>query len=407
MLNPEKVRKDFPIFARKINRKPLIYLDNAATAQKPKSVIDAIANYYKTSNANVHRGVHTLAEESTQIYEQAHVDTAKFINAPGIEDIIFTKNTTEAMNLLTYSWGEKNINAGDEIVLSSLDHHSNIVPWQQLAIRKKARLVFLPLTNNGLVDMEKAKSLITKKTKIVSVSHASNVLGTILPAKEMADIAHDKGALVALDGAQSVPHLPVDVRKLDCDFLAFSAHKMLGPTGIGVVYGKEEHLLKMNPFLYGGDMIAEVTFQSSTWNALPWKFEAGTPNVADAAGFSAALSYLQKIGMKNVRDHDQKLTAYALKELPRVKGIRLYGPANAQDRTGLVAFNLKNVHAHDAATLLNDDGIAIRAGHHCAQPLADLLKIGASARASFYLYNTKKEVDALIDSLQKVNKLFS
>ena len=403
LLDVEKIRKDFPILDVKVHGKPLIYLDNAATTQKPKTVINAVTDYYENYNANIHRSIHKLGEEATAAYEEAHSKVANFINA-GFEEIIFTKGTTEGLNLLAYSL-TNDLRAGDEIVISQMEHHSNFVPWQQLALRKKLKLKFIEIDENGLLKKDSINENITDKTKIVSLTHVSNVLGTVNDVKEIGKIAHENDALFIVDAAQSVPHIPVDVKKIDCDFLAFSGHKMLGPTGIGGLYGKKELLQEMEPFLYGGEMIKEVTFEQTKFNDLPWKFEAGTMNIAQGIGLGAAIDYLNKIGMKNIENYENGLVSYAMKRLSEIKEIEIYGP-DADKRSGLVAFNVKDVHAHDTATILDGEGIAVRAGHHCAMPLASVLGIAASARASFYLYNTKEEIDKLAEGINKVIKVF-
>ena len=390
-------RKDFPLL-----KSGIIYLDNGATTQKPQAVIDAMNKYYEEENANVHRGIYALSEQATQNYEQAHQIVADFINAQ-FEEIIFTKGTTESLNLLASSLG-KLLQPGDEILLTEMEHHSNIVPWQQVAQERQAILKYIPLTKQGTLDMAKAKQLLTRKTKIVSVAHMSNVLGTINPVKELAQLAHGQGAVIIVDAAQSVPHLPVDVQDLDCDFLAFSGHKMLGPTGIGVLYGKKQLLEKLNPYQFGGGMIKEVTFQHSTWNDLPWKFEAGTPNIAGALGLAAAITYLQKIGMKNVARHGQELVQYALQQLSALPGLTVLGPR--EQRGPLVSFTLDGIHPHDIADIAGRNNVAVRAGHHCAMPLHYKLGIAGSTRASFSLYNTKDDIDALAAVLKKVKEVF-
>jgi len=400
-LNVETLRKDFPILQRVINGKKLIYLDNSATTQKPNEVISSVKDYYENYNSNVHRGIYKISEEATQKYEEAHEKVAKFINAE-FEEIVFTKSTTESLNLLAYSLGQ-DIKEGDEIVVSQMEHHSNFVPWQALALRKNAKLRFIELTEDGRLNEEQLKEIINEKTKIVAITHMSNVLGTINDVKKIAEIAHKYSALVVVDAAQSVPHLKVNVKELDCDFLAFSGHKMLGPTGVGVLYGKKELLEKMPPFLYGGDMIKEVGFEKTTWNNLPWKFEAGTPNVAQAIGLGVAIDYLNKIGMEDIRDYEKELTEYALKKLKEIDGIKIYGP---EQRGSIVSFNLEGIHSHDICTIVDREGICIRGGHHCAMPLMTILGINGSARASFYFYNTKEEVDLLIEGLKKVKKVF-
>ena len=398
-----EIRKDFPILSRKVHGKKLVYLDNAATTQKPKQVIEAITDYYENYNSNVHRAVHKLSEEATVAYDEAHEKTAEFINAESYEEIVFTKNTTESLNIVANHFSKK-LGKDDEIVLSQMEHHSNLVPWLNVAKLTGAKIKYAEIDSNGELNLQQFQKIITDKTKVVAVTHASNVLGTINPVEEITKIAHSKGAIVVIDGAQSVPHMPVDVKKIGCDFLAFSAHKMLGPSGIGVLYGKKNLLEKMEPLMFGGDMIKEVTFEKASWNDLPWKFEAGTPNMAGAVGLSAALDYLNQFGMENVREHELMLTKYAMKKLSEIEGIEIYGPAAGQ-KTGVISFNMKGVHPHDVSSILDTEGIAVRGGHHCAMPLMRLLGIQGSARASFYLYNTKGEVDALIKALDKVRRV--
>lgn len=402
-LETEKIREDFPVLRREVNGKQLVYLDNAATSQKPRQVLDAMNEFYSFYNANVHRGIHKLAEEATLAYEDAHRKAGEFINAQSMEEIIFTRNTTEALNLLAYSL-TKPLRKGDEILLTQMEHHSNLVPWQQISKERGLVLKFIDIDENGELKKEDF-SKITEKTKIVSVTHMSNVLGTINPVKEIAKIAHENGALMVVDGAQSVPHFPVDVQSLGCDFLAFSGHKMLGPTGIGVLYGRKSLLEGMSPFLYGGETIREVQFQFSSWNDLPWKFEAGSMNIAEGIGLSAAIDYLQKLGMENVFAHEQSLTEYAYTRLEE-EDVQVYGP-KPNGRGGVLAFNVDGVHAHDLSTLLDQEGIAIRGGHHCAMPLMGLLGVAGTARASLYLYNTKEEIDKLIAGIQKAKKVFA
>jgi cysteine desulfurase/selenocysteine lyase len=403
MLKIEKIRKDFSILKRKVHGKPLVYLDNAATTQKPKVVIDAVKDYYENYNANIHRSIHVLGEEATAAYEEAHKKIADFINAD-FEEVIFTKSTTESLNLLAYSL-TADLKPGDEIVISEMEHHSNFVPWQQLALKKKLKLKFIEINKGGTLNEESIKENIKKKKKIVSVTHVSNVLGTVNDIKEIGKIAHENNALMIVDAAQSVPHMKIDVKDLDADFLAFSGHKMLGPTGIGVLYGKKELLEEMQPFLYGGEMIKEVTFENTKFNDLPWKFEAGTPNIAQGIGLGIAVDYLNKVGMENIENHEKELVKYAYEKLNKIKEVEIYGPS-PEKRSGLIAFNVKNVHAHDTAQILDGEGIAIRAGHHCAMPLASKLGIVASARASFYVYNTKEEIDKLVEGIHKVIKVF-
>lgn len=392
-INIPENRKDFPILTN------ITYLDNSSTTQKPKQVIEAIKKYYEEDNANVHRGIYKLSLKATMAYEKAHEIAAKFINAQ-FEEIIFTKGTTESLNLLAYSLG-KNLKAGDEIVLTEMEHHSNLVPWQQLAKEKGLTLRFIPITADFRLDMNKAREFITSKTKIVSVTHVSNVLGTINPIKELAALAHEVGAVMIVDAAQSVPHMPIDVKDLNCDFLAFSGHKMCGPTGIGVLYGKKELLETMSPFLYGGDMIKEVTFKQSTWNDLPWKFEAGTPHIAGAVGLAAAISYLQKIGLENIQQQELELTRYALQQLSSLPGIKLIGPASPEERGAVFSFTVEGMHPHDVSELLDQANICVRGGHHCAMPLHQKLGIAGSVRASFYFYNTKEDLDALLEALSE------
>jgi len=402
LLGMQDIQKDFPILQRMMNGKKLVYLDNAATSQKPKSVINAIVDYYTNYNANVHRGIYTISEEATLAYEQAHQKTADFIGASSFEEIVFTKNATESLNILASTLGAK-LRPGDEIVLTRMEHHSNLVPWQQAAKKTGAKLKFIELTEDGRLE---GLDVIGKKTKIVSAIHVSNVLGTINPVGEIGKRAHENNALFIVDGAQSVPHFEVDVRKIGCDFMAFSAHKMLGPTGIGVLYGKKELLEESEPFLYGGDMIREVHYESAKWNDLPWKFEAGTPNVAGAIGFSKAIDYLKRIEMEKIEAHDTQLTKYAFERLQEIKNIKIYGPS-PEHRSSVVSFNIGNVHPHDVAAVLNDSNIAIRGGHHCAMPLMGLLGVAGTARASFYLYNTFEEIDKLVEALHHVNEVFS
>jgi cysteine desulfurase / selenocysteine lyase len=407
-INISKIRQDFPILKRKINgNKTLVYLDNAATTQKPISVINAIYNYYMNYNSNIHRAVHQLAEEATFEYEKTREKVAKFINARSTDEIIFTRNATEAINLVSYSWGRTNINRDDRIVITEIEHHSNIVPWQILTQEKDAKLDYIGIDNNGYLNMEDCnRYLQSNKVKLLSISHMSNVLGTIVPINEIIELAHQKGIVVLVDGAQSVPHMPIDVQKMDCDFMVFSAHKMLGPTGVGVLYAKKEILNEMQPFIGGGDMIKEVYKYRTIYNDLPYKFEGGTPNIADVIGFGAAIDYLKKIGMHNVREHEIEITSYAIKAIADIKDITLYGPPNANHRGGVIAFNIGDIHPHDLATIMNDYGIAIRSGHHCAQVLMGRLNIAAASRTSFYIYNTKEEVDKFINALGEARRIF-
>jgi cysteine desulfurase/selenocysteine lyase len=406
MFDITAVRRDFPILNRTVHGKPLVYLDNAATTQKPQVVIDALVEYYTQHNANIHRGLHLLAEEATTLYEETRIKVARFINAPDAHEVVFTRNTTESINLVANAWGRTFLKPGDEIVLSEMEHHSNLVPWQLIARATGARLVFLHVTDDGELDLEEARRKIGARTRLVSIVHMSNVLGTINPVKELAELAHAQGAVMLVDGAQSVPHLPVDVRDLDCDFLAFSAHKMAGPTGVGVLWARREILEAMGPFLGGGDMIRLVKLEESTWNDVPYKFEAGTPNIADVVAFSAAIDYLNELGMANVREHELDLTRYALDCLRTLDGIRIFGPLDPERRGGVIAFNVGDIHPHDLGQILDSYGIAIRAGHHCAQPLMRRFDVAATARASFYVYNEKREIDALIEGLNAAAEFF-
>ncbi|GIP68982.1 MULTISPECIES: cysteine desulfurase [Lactiplantibacillus] len=404
--NFEKHRADFPILDQQVNDERLVYLDNAATAQRPNQVVDALVHFYQHDNANVHRGVHTLAERATTQYEAARAKVQAFINAPKTDEIVFTKGTTDSLNLIASTYGEANIQAGDEIVISIMEHHSNLIPWQQLALKKHATLKYIELTPTGELDLTDAKQKITPKTKIVSVTHASNVLGTVNPIKELAQLAHANGAIMIADGAQAAPHMPVDVQDLDVDFYAFSGHKMMGPTGIGVLYGREALLQAMPPYQYGGEMIGFVHRDNSTWAELPWKFEAGTQNIAGAIGLGAAIDYLNAIGMAQVQAHEQQLVDYLLPKLIAMPGVTVYGPQDPQRHTGVIAFNIDGLHPHDAATALDMEGVAVRAGHHCAQPLMEALGVVATARASFYLYNTQADADQLLTSLQATKEFF-
>lgn len=401
-----KIRADFPILQREIRAGvKLVYLDSTATAQKPLAVIEAMDRYYRWSNANIHRGVHTLGEEATALYEAARQRVAKFIHARKAQEIVFTRNTTEAINLVAYSWGRSQLKAGDLIILTEMEHHSNLVPWQILAAEKGLRLEFVPVTGDGYLDLEVYDRLLEQHPRLVAFTHMSNVLGTINPVREMTEKAHRAGALVMVDGAQSVPHLHVDVQALGVDFLAFSAHKMLGPTGIGVLYARETLLEQMPPFLGGGDMIKRVELRTFTPNEIPHKFEAGTPAIAEAVGLEAAIAYLENVGMEAIEAHERGLIAYALERLAEVPGLKVYGPA-ANHRGGVASFVMEGVHPHDVAQILDREGIAVRAGHHCAMPLHQKLGAVATTRASFYLYNTYEEVDRLIEALHKVRAIF-
>ncbi len=401
------LKTDFPVLQRKIhNNFPLVYLDSAATSQKPTSVIETMADYYRKMNANIHRGVHTLAEEATAAYESARLKVAEFIGATTSQEIIFTRNTTESINLVAKTWGQTNLNPGDVILLTEMEHHSNLVPWQMLAAEKQLQLEFVPVNDQGALDLTEYERLLSLQPRLVSFTHMSNVLGTINPAKEMIQAARKAGAVTLLDAAQSIPHLAVNVKDLDVDFLAFSAHKMLGPTGLGVLWGRKNLLEAMPPFLGGGDMIKKVFLRSFSANDLPHKFEAGTPSIAEAIGLGAAIDYLQKIGMNAVLAHEQMITAYALEKLTEISGLKPLGPQNALLKGGVIAFTLDGIHPHDVAQILDSRGIAVRAGHHCAMPLHEILQAEASTRASFYIYNDKQDVDRLIEGLHKVKQVF-
>jgi cysteine desulfurase/selenocysteine lyase len=406
MVETNTLRADFPIFSRLVHGKPLVYLDSAATSQKPQVVLDALDDYYRGYNANIHRGIYTIAEEATQAYERSRGKVADFIGAADPATLIFTRNTTEAINLVAYTWGQEHIREGDEIVLTEMEHHSNLIPWILLAQRTGAVLKHIPFDANGMLDMDAARSLITDRTKLVSVTHMSNVLGTINPVKDLADLAHSHGALILVDGAQSVPHMGLKVGDLDCDFLAFSAHKMLGPTGVGALWARREILEAMPPFMGGGEMIEQVYLTHATYNVLPWKFEAGTPNIADAIAWGSAIDYLNAVGMDKVRQHEIELTEYAIERLSEETDVQLYGPRDPRNKGGVVAFNLGDVHSHDVAAILDAEAICVRVGHHCCQPLMRKLDIAGTARASFYLYNTRDDIDLLVGSLQKVRDIF-
>ena len=407
MLDVERIRDDFPILSRKVHGKPLVYLDNAATSQKPRAVIQALTEYYETYNSNVHRGVHTLSMEATDRYEEAREKVARFINAETPESIIWTRNATESINLVAHSWAESNISEGDEIVVTRLEHHSNLVPWQRIAARNGAVLRFLELTEDGAVDMVGAASVINAKTKLLAVTHVSNSLGTVVPVKKLAGMARSVGAAVLVDGAQSVPHQPVDVEDIGCDFLALSGHKMMGPTGIGALYARREVLEQMEPFLHGGEMVLEVSYEDASWNELPMRFEAGTPNIADAIALGAAVDYLTALGMENVREHEKQLTAYALDAFRELEEIDLFGPMDVDRRGGILSFHSFDVHPHDLGTFLDQEGVAIRTGHHCTMPLMGVLGVPATARASLYVYNTEQEVDALVDAVKRALRYFA
>lgn len=435
MIDPKKLKKDFPIFSRKINGKPLVYLDNASTSQKPNSVINALTNYYKTFNSNTHRGIHTMSEEATLAYEDTREHVAKFINTNLSKEIIFTRNTTEAINLVAFSWGETNVKAEDEIIVSAIEHHSNLVPWQELCRRKNAELKIIPIKENLTLDLEAYEKMLSNKTKFVSITGMSNVLGFMPDLPRIIKAAHKVGALTLVDAAQSAAHMKTDVKKLDCDFLAFSSHKLLGPTGVGILYGKFSHLSDMPPFMFGGDMVKAVQQDKAYWNDLPWKFEAGTPNIADVIAFDAALTYLEKIGLENIHKHDQKLLKYAVKIFSKYEkdGVSLilptyksatslttaspFTPAHATSTasahtfdpsvtSSILSFSIKGIHPHDIATVFNDEGVAIRSGYHCSQPLIEQLNLSSTARMSFYFYNTEEDIARTEKALQKTLKLF-
>jgi len=405
-IDVESIRRDFPIFTRKVNGKPLVYLDSAATSQKPDGVIESMNDYYRRYNANPHRGVYAISEEATAAYESARQKVATFIQAPSPKEIVFTRNVTEAINLVRYSWGRANVRAGDRILLTEMEHHSNLVPWQLLAREVGAQLDFLYIDDDGLLRLEDLDRKL-EGARLVAFTHQSNTLGTINPVKAITQAAHRAGALVLVDGAQAVPHMAVNVADLGIDFYGFSGHKMCGPTGIGVLWARRALLEAMPPFMGGGDMIKRVRLQEATWNDLPWKFEAGTPSVAEGIGLGAAVDYLCGIGMDRVRAHERTLVEYALEKLQDVPGIRLYGPADSEIHGGAVSFSLPNVHPHDLATLVDREGIAIRAGHHCTQPLMERLGVPATSRASFYIYNRPAEVDQLVEAIEKAQKVFN
>ena len=406
-MNIGDIRKQFPILDQEVNGKPLVYLDSSATSQKPLQVIEAIEKYYREINSNVHRGVHTLGTRATDAYEGAREKVRKFINAKSTQEVIFTRGTTTSINTVAASYAAANVKEGDEIVITYMEHHSNIIPWQQVARRTGAQLKYIPLQEDGTISLDDVRAAITPNTKIVSVMHVSNVLGVINPVKEIAQIAHENGAVMVVDGAQSAPHMKIDVQDLDCDFFAFSGHKMCGPTGIGVLYGKKHLLENMEPIEFGGEMIDFVHLYESTWKELPWKFEGGTPIIAGAVGLGAAIDFLNEVGLDNIAEHEHKLAAYALEKMSAVEGMTVYGPLDAAKRAGLVTFNISDVHPHDVATVLDAEGIAVRAGHHCAQPLMRWLKASATARASFYLYNTEEDIDKLVEGLVKTKEYFS
>ncbi len=407
MLDVHRVRKDFPILGRSVYGKPLVYLDNAATSQKPVSVIRALTDYYEQYNSNVHRGVHALSMEATDRYEEARVKVANFIGAPSAESVIWTRNVTEAINLVAYSWASKNVQEGDSIVTTQMEHHSNLVPWQRVAEANGAELKILPLNSDGTLDLSDIDSVVTPSTRLLAFTHMSNTLGTINPAEELIAKARSVGATVLVDGAQSVPHMPVDVVELDCDFMGFSGHKMLGPTGIGALYARPEILEGMEPFLTGGEMVLQVWNERATWNELPMRFEAGTPNIADAIALGAAVDYLNDLGMNNVREHEKQITRYALSRFREIEELDMYGPDDPEKRGGIFSFHSDSVHPHDLGTFLDREGIAIRTGHNCTMPLMREMGIAATARASVYVYNLEEEVDFLVNTLKAALRYFS
>lgn len=402
-MNVQEIRQQFPIFDQEVNGHPLVYLDSAATSHKPVPVIEKVNDYYRRYNSNVHRGVHTLGNYATEGYEGARAKVRQFIHARSTKEIVFTRGTTSALNLVAHSYGQQVCAEGGEIVITPMEHHSNLIPWQQLAKRTGATLKYIDLKDDGTLDMDDARRKITPETKIVSVVHVSNVLGTVNPIKELARLAHNNGAVLVVDGAQSTPHMAIDVQDLDCDFFAFSGHKMCAPTGIGVLYGKKELLEQMEPMEFGGEMIDTVELHESTWKELPYKFEGGTPIIAGAIGLGAAIDFLNEIGLEAIAEHERRLVQYALERLNEIEGLNVYGP---QERSGLVTFNVDDIHPHDVATVLDSEGIAVRAGHHCAQPLMRWLDVTATARASFYLYNTEEDIDKLVDGLVKTKEFF-
>ncbi|MRX72009.1 SufS family cysteine desulfurase [Bacillus lacus] len=405
-MNVQDIRKQFPILNQKVNGKDLVYLDSAATSQKPIKVIETLDQYYREYNSNVHRGVHTLGTKATDAYEGSREKVRKFINAKTYEEIIFTRGATTAINFVASSYAREHLQPGDEIVITYMEHHANIIPWQQVARATGAVLKYIPLQENGTISLEDVQETVTENTKIVSVMMVSNVLGTINPVKEIADIAHYNGAIMVVDAAQAAPHTKVDVQDIDCDFLAFSAHKMCGPTGVGVLYGKKALLSNMEPVEFGGEMIDFVGLEESTWKELPWKFEAGTPIIGGAIALGAAIDFLEDIGLDNIEAYEHKLADYAMEQLSQIDGLTIYGPGPGE-RAGLVTFNIEDVHPHDVATVLDAEGIAVRAGHHCAQPLMKWLKVSSTARASFYLYNTEEEIDELAAAIRKTKEYFT
>nr|WP_097159416.1 cysteine desulfurase [Bacillus oleivorans] len=406
-MSMQDVRQLFPILNQEVNGKPLVYLDSSATSQKPLSVIQTLDDYYEGYNSNVHRGVHTLGTKATDRYEGAREKVRAFINASSTEEVIFTRGTTTSINTVAVSYAREHVKEGDEIVITYMEHHSNLIPWQQVAKKTGATLKYIPLEEDGTLNLDKVRETITPHTKVVSVTHVSNVLGTINPIKDITKIAHENGAIMVVDGAQAAPHIRVDVRDLDVDFYAFSSHKMCGPTGIGVLYGKKHLLEEMEPVEFGGEMIDFVGLHDSSWKELPWKFEAGTPIIAGAIGLGAAIDFLEEIGLENISQHEHSLTEYALHKMSEIEGITIFGPIDSAKRAGLVTFNIQDVHPHDVATVLDAEGIAVRAGHHCAQVLMKWLNVSATARASFYLYNTKDDIDKLVKGLVTAKEYFS
>lgn len=406
-MDSKHIRSYFPILNQEVNGHPLVYLDSAATSQKPVQVIETLEKYYREYNSNVHRGVHTLGTRATDAYEGAREKVRKFISASSIEEIIFTRGTTTALNTVAQSYAMENVKEGDEIIITPMEHHSNIIPWQQVAKKTGATLKYLPLQADGTIALADVEKAVTSATKLVSIAYVSNVLGVINPIKEIASIAHKNGAVLVVDAAQGAPHVKIDVQDLDCDFLGFSAHKMCGPTGIGVLYGKKQLLEKMEPIEFGGEMIDFVGLYESTWKELPWKFEAGTPIIAGAIGLGAAIDFLEEIGLDNITEHEHKLAAYAMEKMSSINGLTIYGPQNADNRAGVITFNIEDVHPHDVATVLDAEGIAVRAGHHCAQPLMKWLNVSATARASFYLYNSEEDIDKLVEGIGKTKEYFS
>jgi len=406
-LDVDAIRADFPILEREVaDGRDLVYLDNAATSQTPDQVVDVIADYYRRYNANVHRGLHELSQEASVAYEDAHDKLAEFVGGEDREEMVFTKNTTEAENLVAFAWGLNELGPGDEVVLTQMEHHASLVTWQQVAKKTGAEVKYIPVTEDGYLDMEAAEELVTDDTQMVNAVHVSNTLGTVNPVGDLADLAHDHDAFIFVDGAQAAPTRPVDVQEIDADFYAFSGHKMLGPTGIGCLYGKRHLLDAMEPYLYGGMMIKKVTYEESTWNDLPWKFEAGTPVIEQGIALAEAVDYLEDVGMENIQAHEEALTEYAYDELTAHDDVDVYGPPG-DDRGAVVSFNVDGVHAHDLSSILNDYGVAVRAGDHCTQPLHDTLGVPASARASFYLYNTREEVDRLVEAIDAARELFA